>query len=56
MNDASEGPGLQATMALQFVERNETAALDEAALAWKAVVFARYCGGRCHLRRRGESR
>ena len=38
MNDASEGPGLQATMALQFVERDETAALDEAALRME-------CGG-----------
>jgi hypothetical protein len=32
MNDPSEGSGLQATMALQFVARDETAALDEAAL------------------------
>jgi hypothetical protein len=39
MNGPSEGSGLQATMALQFVERDETAALDEAALRMESGGF-----------------
>lgn len=39
MNDPSEGPGQQATMALQLVERDETAALDEAALRMERGGF-----------------
>ena len=39
MNDPSEGSGLQATMALHFVERVETAALDEAALRIESGGF-----------------